>query len=136
MSSGNVELVQRMLGAYLTGDEDTLREMIPPDGEIYGDRGLINAGTYRGYEGFRQWIRHWEEAWDEVDYELLETTEIGDALLVIPVHITGRGAGSGVEIDSVLGWLFEFSGGKVLRFHAYVHLDDALEAARRLAGSG
>ena len=48
MSSGNTELVQKILGAYLTGDEETLRAMIPPHGEIYGAPGIINTGTYHG----------------------------------------------------------------------------------------
>ena len=53
MSSSNAELVQRVLGAYLTGDEKTLREMIPPEAEIYAEPGLINAGTYHGFDGFQ-----------------------------------------------------------------------------------
>jgi ketosteroid isomerase-like protein len=135
MSSANVELVEKILGAYLTGDDETLRAMIPPDGEIYGDPGMLNAGIYYGYDGFRKWINHWEEAWDEVNYELLEMIEVGDAFVVVPVHIAGRGAGSGVEIDSVFGWMYEFHDGQAHRFHAYPTVDDALAAARRLAGS-
>jgi ketosteroid isomerase-like protein len=135
MSSGNVELVQRVLGAYLTGDEDTLREMIPPDAEVYGDPGIINAGTYHGYEGFQQWVRQWEEAWDEINYELLELIEVGDSFVVVPAHIVGKGAVSGLEIDSVFGWMYEFKDGKTARFHTYATVDDALKAARRLSES-
>jgi ketosteroid isomerase-like protein len=135
MSSSNVELAQRMLGAYVSGDQDTLRSMIDPDGEIYGAPGLINSGTYKGFEGFQQWIREWEEAWDEVDYDLHEMIEVGDSMVVVPAHITARGAGSGVEIDSMFGWLYEFQDEKATKFHAYPSLDDALEAANALAGS-
>jgi ketosteroid isomerase-like protein len=135
MSSSNVELAQRLLGAYLTGDEETLRGMIDPDGEIYGAPGLINSGTYTGYEGFRQWVRGWEEAWEEINYEQLEMIEVGDSIVVVPAHVVGRGAGSGVEIDSVFGWLYEFRDGRAVRFHTYVTLEDALETANRLAGS-
>jgi ketosteroid isomerase-like protein len=135
MSSANVELVQKVLGAYLTGDEGTQREMIPPDAEVYGAPGIINAGTYHGYEGFQQWVRQWEEAWDEINYELGEMIEVGNSFVVVPAHIVGRGAGSGLEIDSVFGWMYEFQGGKAVRFHTYATVDDALEAARRLSGS-
>lgn len=135
MSSSNAELVQRVLGAYLAGDEETLRSMIPPEGEIYGEPGLLNAGTYWGFDGFQEWINHWEDAWDDVHYELLEMIEVGDSLVVVPVHIVGRGAGSGVEIDSVFGWMYEFQDGKAIRFHVYATVDGALEAARRLSGS-
>jgi uncharacterized protein len=135
MPSDNAELVQRMLGAYLSGDDDALREVIDPDAEIYGAPGLINSGTYRGFDGFQEWIRQWEEAWDSVEYELGESVEVGDTISVIPAHIVGRGAGSGVEIESDFGWLFEFRGDRVVRFHAYVNPDDALRAAKGLSGS-
>jgi ketosteroid isomerase-like protein len=133
MSSGNVALVQKVLGAYLTGDEATLRSMIPPDSQVYGAPGIINSGTYRGFDGFQEWVKHWEEAWDEIDYELLETIEVGDSFVVVPAHIVGKGAVSGLQIDSVFGWMYEFRDGKAVRFHVYATVDDALEAARRLS---
>jgi ketosteroid isomerase-like protein len=130
MSSGNTELVQKILGAYLTGDEDTLRAMIPPEGEIYGDPGIINAGTY---EGFMHWVRQWDDAWDEINYELGEIIEVSDSFVVVPAHIVGKGAVSGLEIDSVFGWMYEFRDGQAVRFHTYATTDEALHAARRLA---
>jgi len=132
MSSSNVELVQKMLGAYVSGDEKTLQAMIAPNGEIHGAPGLLNAGTYYGFAGFQEWIKQWEEAWDGVRYELGEAIEVG-SIVVIPTRIVGRGAGSGVEIDSEFGWLYEFRDGQAVRFHAYVNVDEALEAARRLS---
>jgi ketosteroid isomerase-like protein len=132
-SKSNAELVEATLGAYLTGDEDALRALIHPEGEIHGDPGIINAGTYRGFEGFQQWVRQWEEAWDEINYEMLEMIEVGDSLIVIPVHIVGRGAVSGVEIDRVFGWMYEWHDGRATRFHVYSTVDGALEAARKLA---
>jgi ketosteroid isomerase-like protein len=133
MSSGNAELVHRMLGAYVSGDEETLRSMIGPDSEIYGAPGLINSGVYRGFDGFQQWIEQWEDAWGEVSYELGEATEMGDGFVVIPAHIVARGAGSGVETDNVFGWMWEFRDGRAVRFHAYVTVDEAKNAAERLA---
>lgn len=121
-----------MLGAYVGGDQDTLQAIIDPQGEIYGAPGLINSGTYTGYEGFQRWIREWEEAWDEVSYDLQEMIEVGDSIIVVPAHIVGRGAGSGVEIDSVFGWLYEFRDGKATKFHVYLSLEEALEVANAL----
>ena len=133
MSSSNEELVQRLLVAYLNGDEETVRSMITPDSEIYSPPGLINSGTYWGFDGFRQWTREWEEAWDEVSYELGEAIEMGGGFLVIPARIVARGAGSGVETDNVFGWMYEFRDGRAARFHAYVSVDEAKDAAKRLA---
>jgi ketosteroid isomerase-like protein len=135
MPSANAEFVGRMLAAYLAGDEETLRAAMPPDGEVHGAPGLINSGTYYGYDGFRQWISQWEEAWDEVSYDLQDPIDIGETFVVIPVRIIGRGAGSGLEVDSVFGWLWEIRGERMARFHAYPEVDEALEAAKRLSGS-
>ncbi len=135
MSSANAEFVGRMLAAYLAGDAETLRAAMAADGEIYGAPGLINSGTYHGYEGFRQWIEQWEEAWGGVDYELLDPFDFGETIVVIPVRITGRGAGSGLEVDSTFGWLWQIRDEKMIRFHAYAAVDEALEAAERLSGS-
>ena len=129
----NQEMVQKMLAAYLTGDEGALRTIIHPEGEIHGGAGLINTGTYYGYDGFRQWVQQWEEAWEEISYELLEMVDVGDSIVVVPVHIIGRGAGSGLEIDSVFGWLYEFRDDQAVRFHAYPSVDAAMETARGLA---
>jgi ketosteroid isomerase-like protein len=130
----NHELVLKMLGAYMTGDEATLRSIIGPESEVHGDPGILNTGTYYGYAGFRQWVQQWEEAWDEINYELGEMIDVGDSIIVTPVHVVGRGAGSGVEIDSVFGWLYEFRDGRAVRFHVYATVESAIESAERLAG--
>jgi ketosteroid isomerase-like protein len=135
MANPNVQLVYEVLSAYERGDEETQRRLMDPELEVYGAPGIVNAGTYEGYEGFQRWTSQWEEAWDEISYELGEIIEVDDAFLVAPVHVVGRGAVSGLEIDSVFGWLYEWRDGRSVRFHTYASVDDALEAARRLSES-
>jgi ketosteroid isomerase-like protein len=134
-SKSNVELVYETLGACMRGDEETLRVLMHPEGllVIFGDPGIVNAGTYRGFDGYQRWVREWEEAWDEVNYELGELVEVGDAFLVAPVHVVGRGAGSGVEIDSTFGGMYEWRDGRATRFHVYPTVESALDVARKLA---
>jgi ketosteroid isomerase-like protein len=133
MANPNVERVYSLLAAYMRGDEEKLRVSTDPGAETYGAPGIVNAGTYHGYDGFLQWSRQWEEAWDEISYELLEMIEVRESIVVVPVHAVGRGAGSGVEIDTVFGWMYEFRDGLVTRFHVYPTVDEAVDAARRLA---
>jgi ketosteroid isomerase-like protein len=132
MANPNIERVYELLAAYLNGDQDKIRQLIHPEGEIYGAPGIVNAGTYHGYEGFRQWVSQWEEAWAEISYELGDLVEVDESLLVVPVHIVGRGAGSGVEIDKTFGWLYEWRDGVATRFHVYPSVEEALDAAPRL----
>jgi hypothetical protein len=127
------ERIYELLGAYLQGDEEKLRSLIHPQGEIVGGPGLINEGTFHGYEGFREWLGQWEEAWEEINYEPGEIIEVDEYLVVVPVRTVGVGAGSGMRVDSVFGWLYEWQGDLTTRFHVYPSLDDAREAAQRIA---
>jgi ketosteroid isomerase-like protein len=129
----NAELMLTALAAYQQGDEETLRRLMHPEIEIYSEPGMINAGSYSGYDGYRQWASQWEEAWDEISYEALEIIDVSDTLLVARVRVRGRGAGSGVEIDREFGYLYELKDGRGTRFHVYVSADRAVEAANRLA---
>jgi ketosteroid isomerase-like protein len=133
MANPNVERVYELLAAYSQGDEAKLRASTDPEAETYGAPGIVNAGTYYGYEGFLQWSREWEEAWQELNYELLEVTEVGESIVVASVHAVGRGASSGVEIDTVFGWMYEFRNGLLTRFHVYSTVDEAMETAQQLA---
>jgi len=133
MSNPNVALVYEMLAAYQQGDDQKLRSLMHPDAEIHGAPGLINAGTYHGYEGFRDWVKQWEDAWDEANYELGEPIEVDESLIVVPTHVVGVGATSGMQIDAIFGWLFEWEDGRARAFRVYPTVEEALEAARRLA---
>jgi hypothetical protein len=133
MANPNVERVYETLVAYQQGDDLKLREMFHPEGEIYGAPGIVNSGTYHGFDGFRQWVTEWEEAWDEINYELGQIIEVDESVLVVPVHIVGRGAGSGVESERTFGWLYDWEGSRLIRFQVHPSVEDAIEAARRLA---
>jgi ketosteroid isomerase-like protein len=85
MSNPNAALVYEILGAYQEGDQDKLRSLMHPEAEVRGAPGLINAGTYYGYDGFQEWIRQWDEAWDEASYGLCEI--VGRAIR-FQVHAT------------------------------------------------
>ncbi len=131
-SRSSAELVFELLGAYQRGDEEKLRSLIHPEAEVHGAPGLLNAGTYHGYDGFREWLGQWEDAWEEISYEPGEIMELDEHLAVIPVHTVGIGR-SGVQVDSIFGWLYEWRDGLTVRFHVYPDPDSALEAGRRIA---
>jgi ketosteroid isomerase-like protein len=128
-----VERIYEILGAHQQGDEEKVRAMMHPDSEVHAAPGLINAGTYYGYDGFQKWMRQWEEAWDNESYELGEMIEVSDDIVVVPTHIVAVGAVSGLRIDAVFGWLYEWRDGLAYRFHVYPDVESALEAARRFA---
>lgn len=133
MSKSNADLVVEALTAYQQGDDETLRSLMHPDAETYAEPGMINAGRFMGFEGFKQWTRQWEEAWEQISYEPAEFIDVDDSHLVVRVHVIGRGAGSGVEIDREFGWLYEVEDGHITRYHLYDNAEKAVEAGRRMA---
>lgn len=132
MENPNVALVRQALDAYQREDQDRLRELLDPQIEVVGGNGLINAGTHFGFDGFLDYVRRWEDAWDGIEYELRDVIEVTDSLLVAAVHTVGRGAASGVRIDSVFGWLWDLNEDRATRFHVYVTADEALDVANGL----
>jgi ketosteroid isomerase-like protein len=129
----NAQLATEMIGAYQRGDEEALTRLIDPEVEIHGEPNTINAGTFTGLDGFRQWTRQWEEAWKDTRYELVQLNEVGDRFVVAAVRVTGTGRGSGVPIKDVYGYLWEMRGGKAVRFHTYLTQKTALRRAAELA---
>ena len=129
----NAELVVETLAAYQRGDDETVRAGMHPDVEVYSEPGMINSGSYAGFEGFKQWASQWEEAWEEITYEPVEFIDVDDARLVVRTHVTGRGAGSGLEIDRDFAFLYEIEDGRATRFHLYESVENAVDAAHRMA---
>jgi ketosteroid isomerase-like protein len=129
----NAQLATEMLAAYQRGDQDTLAKLIDPEVEVHGEPDTINSGTYTGLGGFRQWSGQWEEAWENTRYELVQLTEVGDRFVVAAVRVQATGRGSGIPIKDVYGYLWEFRGGRAVRFHTYLTKETALKRAGELA---
>jgi ketosteroid isomerase-like protein len=132
-TSSKAELMIMGLGAYQQGDDETLRRLMHPDIETYSEPGMINSGTFRGFDGFKSWSAQWEEAWEEIRYEPVEFIDVDEALLVARVRVVGKGAGSGLEVDREFGYLYEIREGRATRFHLYESAEKAREVANRLA---
>ena len=82
----------------------------------------------RGYEGWRRFMGQWLEAWEAFRLDPQEVIDFGDRVLVL-VQRTGRGRGSGVELNQLCADLFTLDGGWAVRYDDYWARDDALQAA-------
>ena len=50
--------------------------------------------------------------------------------MVVLIHTTGRGRGSGLEIDNHIAWVWTFRGGQAVRMVVYEEPADALASSR------
>ena len=87
--------------------------------------GQIEGGTYRGHDGLRRYAEDRSAAWEELHFEPDEFIEDGERLIVVGL-LSGRGRGSGIEVDQRVAVVCEVRDGKLYRAHAYPNVDAAL----------
>ena len=131
MSSGsdNVERARSMLDDYRRGDIEALLVKMDPEVEVFSAPELPNGGTFRGREGYLEWIAPWLEAWEIFEVKEDSIEAIGADCVVMSVHQTGRGRGSGIEVEMPAFYMAEFRDGLATRFHFYGEREKAIQAA-------
>ena len=125
MSQESVEIVRRCLETY-ESDEDAWLETLDPEIEWYpaGDGHLLRAG-YEAAIGVR---RRWLESWDDHRVDVEEMKQGGESV-VVGLHVSGRGKGSGLEVDLRVYLHFKLRNGVVAYVYEYDDRREALEAA-------
>ena len=90
-----IAALRRLHDAFNRGDFEAVVQLVHPDIE------LVRAGgqsSVKGVAALREWME--PDAIEEQRIEPLDFRVKGDKVLV-RVHVTGRGAGSGIEMDFV-----------------------------------
>ena len=131
MSEENVEAFRSGMEAYNRRDVDAFLEAFDPKAEIHPLTLAMfgqDATVYRGHEGIRQFIRDVDEVLPQIQVELVEVRDLGERI-VASGRLRARGRASGVEVESPIGWIIEFRGGRVIRMRDYLDPKEALEAA-------
>jgi ketosteroid isomerase-like protein len=98
VSRENVELVRRHYEAWNRGDVDMVVAVFAPNIEWHGHPRLPEPGPYRGRDQVKRWMEQFREAWGELMAEPVELLDAGNSVVTL-VHMTGRGRGSGVEVQ-------------------------------------
>jgi ketosteroid isomerase-like protein len=130
VSQDNLELVRESLERFAaTGQPpwDALAEEI----EVH-DHDIVDAGEYRGHEGFGRWLEDWAAAWSMYTMEPEEFLDAGDRVVAFILQKT-TGHGSGVALERHDAMVFEVRKGKIVRLDYYNNRDQALKAVE-LAG--
>jgi ketosteroid isomerase-like protein len=129
MSQENVEAARALYGFWEDRDYAAREHMVHPDLVVDLSRNVFNPAIYHGIEGFRRAVEQTDEMWDEFRVEPQEFIDLGDTV-VVASRISGKGHGSGVEVEMPLFAVVEFREGKVSRFIGGLRdRAEALEAA-------
>jgi ketosteroid isomerase-like protein len=111
------------------GDFSGHTEIFHPEmaAETFGMGEPIRAESYDGFlDTMREWLSTWERP---LRIEAEDFIQAGDRILVL-IHWTGRGKGSGVEIEGRGAHLWTFRDGLVARHETYRDRDQAKGRAR------
>jgi ketosteroid isomerase-like protein len=119
------EVVRRFFSEF-EGDDEAFRETLHPEIEWYPieENRTPTFGVHAA-----MWNRNaWLEAWDEHTLHLEEVIENGDSV-VVGVHITARGRGSGIEVDVHFYAQMKVRDSKIVYIYDHEDRGAALEAA-------
>ena len=124
MSQANVEVVRRLFDSYQRGDYAEAAACLAAD-IVYEVGQELPA---RGREAVRAMWERWDSTWDELETVPEEFIDAGQQVLVT-VHYSARGQGSGIKYEERLFEVYTFSDGQCVRKQEFRERSAALEAA-------
>jgi uncharacterized protein len=124
MSRENVEVVRRLFETYGRGDHAEAASCLAPD-VVYQVGQEVPA---HGRDAVRAVWERWESDLEELETIPEEFIDAGDQV-VVTVYYSGRGRGSGIELEDRLFEVYTLRDGKCVRKVEFRDRADALEAA-------
>ena len=128
MSQENVELVREQLEALNRRDLDGVMNSVAEDTVLEGRF----ENFFEGRAAIRRFLGDWFRAWEELDFELEEVSDLGGGVVFAVVIQDGRPVGGGGRVRQREGWVYLWMGGSIARLTTY-EVDQARAAAERLA---
>jgi ketosteroid isomerase-like protein len=129
VSQENVEIVLRGLDAFSRGDLEAILSDLSPEFEFNpSGRFMDTQLTYRGREGFADFWRSFQAAWEKITISVERIEDLDTRVLTMGTF-HGKGGESGVEVDAEAAWLHTLRDGLVVRLRSFATWREALEAA-------
>jgi ketosteroid isomerase-like protein len=129
MPEQSVEIARRAYGAFNRGDLAGAVADLATEFEYIATGTIPGAGgTFRGPEGYRQFVELWWDEFDDPNVEVHELIEAGEQLLA-SLTFRGHGKQSGVETSWDIWQLWTVRDGQVVRGQGFTSREQALEAA-------
>ena len=112
MSQENVELIRRGFVAFNARDVEALVAVCDSDCEWMPFRAQLEGIAYRGHDGIRRFVEDMDHDWHAFRIEPVELHDRG-ARVVVVGRVIAAGRGSGVEVDSLAGFVFDVRDGRI-----------------------
>ena len=124
MSQANVDIVRRLFDSYRRGDSAEAAACLAVD-VVYEVGKELPA---RGREAVRAMWERWDSTWEELETVPEELIDAGHQVLVT-VHYSARGRGSGIKYEERLFDVYTMSDGQCVHKQEFRERSEALEAA-------
>ena len=122
-----VELVRKQLEALDRRDLDGVMNSVAEDTVLEG-----RVENVEGRAAIRRFLDDWFRAWEELDFELEEVSDLGGGVVFAVVIQDGRPVGADGRVRQREGWVYLWVGGSIARLTTS-EVDQARAAAERLA---
>ena len=123
-----VELVRKQLEALDRRDVDGVMNNVAEDGVLEG-----RVEEVEGRAAIRRFlVEDWFRAYEELNYELEEVSDLGGGVVFAVVIQDGRPVGGDGRVRQREGWVYLWVGGSIARLTTS-EVDQARAAAERLA---
>jgi ketosteroid isomerase-like protein len=139
VSEESLEFVRRFIGLFAGQDlvavnNDTeavaaMVEQLDPEVEIRWTGTIPDVETYRGHDGAVRAMEDWLESWEEFRMYPREFIDIGDDRVVVTFGQTGRGKGSGAEVEMPVTQIYTVRDGRLAGILEFATKAEAMEAA-------
>ena len=126
MSSENVAVVRAIYEGGAADSKEAMLAALPhavpalfhPDAEWIEAPERVDARTYRGHDGIRESFEHWLDQWEDYRVTAERFEDHGDQVLVV-VHESGKGHGSGASTEATSYAVYTFREGKVSSYREF-----------------
>jgi hypothetical protein len=110
-------------------DQSAIEERWDPELVMHQRTDLPDtAGTFHGYEGLKRANRELIESYEDIRWHPRESHLLEDGRWLVLLKVSGRGRGSGIELEGEAGHLITFEGDRVKQMDVYGTWESAREA--------
>jgi ketosteroid isomerase-like protein len=128
MKSENVEIVRRAHEALNTGDIDALVALCDEGFRLDMSDRVFNPAVYEGHDGIRRFYSEVRDVWERYVWDPEELIKAGPDVVAL-IRSTGRGRGSGVEVDRETAMVWSVRDGQAIALRFFRDRGDALKGA-------
>ena len=129
-SFAHVELIRDAFDAVKSGDWEAATRFLARDATWES-----GFGNYRGRAEIERFWREWVGSFDEFDFALEETADLGGGVLFVAIQLTGRPLGAGGSVQTRQGWIYTWDGEATTNVVTLGDVDEARVVAHQLAQS-